>query len=437
MRSFVSVCTPASTLPAALLTPRFADSDALWAGLVRGVYTKVEERVAAGHKDDVEPIGKRRTDFKRRWRVKKAKKLLVERFGVSLIRRATAYAVVVLIALVALIVVEATGKTEIVVNFHASVVGYFEAALAVIAGLLGAVAAVVPSFKLAFASSAESNVSRGEVLFKEASMVKDQLGFLAKVKLELQELFEFLHEFDPRIVIVPIIDDLDRCITDGRNVKVLEAMQLILSVPGAPILSFLAVDSRVVVASIEDYYSRVFDKTNISGYEYIDKIVQIPFAMPEPSSEKVKLLLRKSLEGDAASLAQVAQRLKVFGTQGRNILRQADRGGGNSGITFKIVKTHAAPKDTVPLERLVQAIEFWSENVDELDSKARLELVCAAARLLCPSLKQLADQLVSPADKVNNVCMYKEEAVEKLCRATNAALEAGSLDFFQVNTDHN
>ena len=44
-----------------------------------------------------------------------------------------------------------------------------------------------------------------------------------------------------KIVIVPIVDDLDRCITDGRNVKVLEAMQLILSVPGAPILSFLAV----------------------------------------------------------------------------------------------------------------------------------------------------------------------------------------------------
>ena len=93
--------------------------------------------------------------------------------------------------------------------------------------LVAVVAAIVPPFKLAFASNKESSVSRGEVLFKEASMVKDQLGFLAKVKLELQELFDFLREFDDKIVLVPIIDDLDRCITDGRNVKVLEAMQLI------------------------------------------------------------------------------------------------------------------------------------------------------------------------------------------------------------------
>ena len=424
---------------------------------MRGVFTKVEERVAAGHKvtDEVESIAKRRTDFKRQWRVRKAKKLLVERFGISLIRRATAYAVVVLFALVALIVVEATGETKIIAELHASVISSFEAVIAVIAGLLGAVAAVVPSFKLAFASSTESNVSRGEVLFKEASMVKDQLGFLAKVKVELQELFDFLHEFDDRIVIVPIVDDLDRCITDGRNVKVLEAMQLILSVPGAPILSFLAVDSRIVVASIEEYYSRVFDKTNISGFEYIDKIVQIPFAIPEPPAEKVKRLLSKSLEGDAASPAQVAQRLKAFGRQGRKILNAISKIPGletpskvliqskirewelPNNVTFEMAKTTTTPKSKVRLKPLVEVIEnFWGDdetkNTLELDSKLALELVCDAAVLLGPYLEERSKQL-RLMDKVENVCMYKEEAIEILCRATNAALEAGILNFSEAS----
>ena len=406
---------------------------------MRGVFMKVEERVAEGHE------GTKR-DFKREWRVRSAKKQLVVRYGMSLIRWVIVYVVVVLLALVALTVSEVTGSTQIVVQFHASVASSIEAALVVIIGLVGTLAAIVPLFKLVFASN-RANVSRGEVLFKEASVVKDQLGFLAKVKKELQELFDFLHDFDDQIVIVPIIDDLDRCITDGRNVKVLEAMQLILSVPGAPILSFLAVDSRIVVASIEEHYEKVFAKTNISGHEYLDKIVQVPFALPEPPPEKVARLLNRSLEGDAALPVQVAQRLKVFGKRGRQILAQV---GGNKRVTFKVSQSRAALEAVVPLDPLVLAIErFWGYNTVqklELDSEEQvLELVCAAARELGPYLKKLADQLIHRIDQDNLDQLTdkrriihkiynadKEEAVEILCRETNAALEAGRLGFEEV-----
>ena len=182
---------------------------------------KVEERIDAGKADNSK-------DFKREWRVKRAKKELIERFTLPYIRKVVAYAVVVLLALVAFVVVEAAGYTSIVVDIHADIVSSIEAVLAVITGLVSAVAAIVPSFRLAFVSNKESNVSRGDVIFKKASKVKDQLGFLAQVKEELQELFDYLREFEEqvgtKIVLVPIIDDLDRCITDGRNVKVLEAM---------------------------------------------------------------------------------------------------------------------------------------------------------------------------------------------------------------------
>ena len=402
---------------------------------MRGVFMKVEERVAAGKHPSVAKEHETQKDFKRKWRVKRAKKELTERFGLPFIRRVIAFTVVVLLALVALIVLEATKNTHIVERIYESFLSSIEAALAVITGLVGAVAAFVPSFKLAFASSKESNVSRGDEIFKEAKMVKDQLGFLAKVKDELQELFDYLREFEEkvgtRIVLVPIIDDLDRCITDGRNVKVLEAMQLILSVPGAPILSFLAVDSRIVVASIEEHYEKVFAKTNISGHEYLDKIVQLPFALPEPSSDKVERLLSKSLEGDAASPVQVAQRLKVFGTHGRQILTQTM----SSEVTFKMVKADMTPEDVVRLEPLILVIEkFWGTAADkklELDSEQALELICEVAGTLGPDLQKGADRLTG-TEQPN---VYKDEAIEILCRETNLVLETGEFGFEKVHVE--
>ena len=231
---------------------------------------------------------------------------------------------------------------------------------------------------------------------------------------------------------MPIIDDLDRCITDGRNVKVLEAMQLILSVPGAPILSFLAVDSRIVVASIEEHYEKVFAKTNISGHEYLDKIVQLPFAMPEPSPDKVERLLSKSLEGDAASPVQVAQRLKVFGMRARQIINAI----GSNQVTFKMDQTTSSPKIFVAPRAITPVVliieKFWGDDANqklELDSKQALDLVCAAAGELSANLKELADDLIL-MDQTN---VYKEEAIEVLCRATNTALEAGKLGFGEVS----
>ena len=87
------------------------------------------------------------------------------------------------------------------------------------------------------------------------------------MKSELNELFDFIakdfkKETKTELVIVAFVDDLDRCL-NGRNVKVLEAMQLILSVSGAPLIAFLAIDSRVIVASVEDTFGDVLRNAHI------------------------------------------------------------------------------------------------------------------------------------------------------------------------------
>ena len=109
-------------------------------------------------------------------------------------------------------------------------------------GVVAVLATAVPSARLVAASNHESNTSRGEAIFDEAKTVKDHLGFMSKVKHELDELFEFLDDFEKEtkqpLVIVLFVDDLDRCL-GGRNVRVLEAIQLMLSIPGVPMLVFL------------------------------------------------------------------------------------------------------------------------------------------------------------------------------------------------------
>ena len=45
-------------------------------------------------------------------------------------------------------------------------------------------------------------------------------------------------------------------------------------------VAFMAIDSRVVVASIDNEFGDVLRDAHISGWEYPDKIVQLPFRYP-------------------------------------------------------------------------------------------------------------------------------------------------------------
>ena len=69
------------------------------------------------------------------------------------------------------------------------------------------------------------------------------------------------------------VDDLDRC-NASTVISVLEAMFLLLS--EGPITCCLAIDTRLVVASIDEHYT-VHDRAGINGYDFLEKIIQLPF----------------------------------------------------------------------------------------------------------------------------------------------------------------
>ena len=108
--------------------------------------------------------------------------------------------------------------------------------------------------------------SQGDVVFEEAKKssgradMTESLGFMGRVRKEVEYLYNLLRTVKYHdeelgckrpLRLCVMIDDLDRCPKDDI-VKILEAVILLLA--DAPITCWLAINSRVVVAAIEDYF---------------------------------------------------------------------------------------------------------------------------------------------------------------------------------------
>ena len=91
-----------------------------------------------------------------------------------------------------------------------------------------------------------------------------------------------LARFAEKISVVFLIDDLDRCLPENV-LKVLESIKLFLDIEGFAFV--LAVDDDVVERGIIHRYKEYKDKDDerpiITGAEYLEKIVSLPFKIPK------------------------------------------------------------------------------------------------------------------------------------------------------------
>lgn len=144
---------------------------------------------------------------------------------------------------------------------------------------------------------------------------RDKIGFMADIKTEIGRIGKMLNAGkDGRPVrFVIFIDDLDRC-PPAKAVEVLEAIMLLLADDdGIPFIIFLGIDARVIVKAIEERYGKVLTEAGITGYEYLDKIVQIPFRIPPANEEALKnyvesLLWRSDKERKEAKEKEIRER---------------------------------------------------------------------------------------------------------------------------------
>ena len=112
---------------------------------------------------------------------------------------------------------------------------------------------------------------------------------------QLKSMEEFENEFkrvlrkvvgkEGRLVV--FIDDLDRCLPE-KAIEVLEAIKLYLDVEG--VVFVLGLDPEVIKKGIEVYYKSLGqdnDSLPITGYQYLQKIIQVPFHLPPLDDKKL------------------------------------------------------------------------------------------------------------------------------------------------------
>jgi len=104
---------------------------------------------------------------------------------------------------------------------------------------------------------------------------------------------------------VIFIDDLDRCLPENA-LMVLEATKLFLSSPNCVFV--FGMDKDIVQAGISVRYKNYFDMT---GIDYLDKIIQVPFYVPS-----VDLDLLKSLHGELNDYNVLILSIIQIGLQG-------------------------------------------------------------------------------------------------------------------------
>ncbi|RXM35731.1 hypothetical protein EOD39_3942 [Acipenser ruthenus] len=124
-----------------------------------------------------------------------------------------------------------------------------------------------------------------------------QLGFMNEVRKEVEVLtnfIRFMEVYERRnIRVVLEITNLDRC-TPEKIVGVLEAINILLSGENVPFISILAIDPRVIVKSVES--SKSFEGMDKNGYLFLNRIVTLPFTVPEMEISSKRSVFRKLVE---------------------------------------------------------------------------------------------------------------------------------------------
>jgi len=122
--------------------------------------------------------------------------------------------------------------------------------------------------------------------------VQEDLQHLSDTMLKRRDTDILFPRGDPRIVL--LIEDLDRC-EPSVVVEVIEALQLLVKTK--LFVSILAIDPRYATLSLEKHYKGVLDpRSPLSGMDFMEKIIQIPFSLPGVGQDFVDGFVKSQIE---------------------------------------------------------------------------------------------------------------------------------------------
>lgn len=190
-------------------------------------------------------------------------------------------------SVILLLIIVSAGAAVILVSSPDTWIGSLTALAGLVVAVSGALTATIKTVRdFVVGPGGDLNLSSAR------GNLRRKIGFMANIKKDMNILTKILNSTDTRLVL--FIDDLDRC-PPKKAVEVLEAIMLLLSEQedphghksGMPIIIFIGMDARIMVKAIEDNFGEVLRDAGVTGYEYLDKIVQIPFRIPPPKDEKL------------------------------------------------------------------------------------------------------------------------------------------------------
>jgi ankyrin repeat-rich membrane spanning protein len=236
--------------------------------------------------------------------------------------------------------------------------------------LAGSAIASLPNFLTALKDFADNLVlTRSKNLQNLAARpdFRAQIGLMAEIKEEISFIGKLLRKgkdgHPTRFIL--FIDDLDRC-EHKKAVEVMQAIMLLLTdEDGAPFVVFMGIDARVIVHAIEETYGEVLVKAGINGYEYLDKIVQIPFVIPSAPLEDIKSYIDSMLWTEEEK--NIIENKKLMESIGADNSLPAIEGQAN--ITLENITMTAVPLEEISVsftevERTAinQCVEYVGDN---------------------------------------------------------------------------
>lgn len=138
-------------------------------------------------------------------------------------------------------------------------------------------------------------------LFKDLIQIPDyniNSGLVHNISKDLGEVFKIVGN-EP---IVIFIDDLDRC-SPRAIAEVFEGLNRFVSGDFLNCIFVMGIDDAVIASALKSTYDKPSKEESASmdvslGWRFMDKFVQVPFALPEPTPEALKGFKESLAEGD-------------------------------------------------------------------------------------------------------------------------------------------
>jgi hypothetical protein len=260
---------------------KYQSSEQLWAGLAHAILSQVGDRMSPLDRDRLWA-----SVHVRRASVTEVRHGIYRYIG----RRVVPYLVVVPLAVAGVLITWAIDPDLL---GGASIVGAISSVAVAGVGLV---------------RSAGDEVTKANPQLVEEPDYQSKLGFLHLVDTDMRRILEIAGATQDQPFVI-FIDDLDRC-SYTTVAQVIEALNVFLAGDFDNCIFVIAMEPDLVAAQIHIAYEKLFTRlgegrSDDLGWRFLEKMVQLPLALPEPGRPQVQRFLDSILLEAQVQLAEI------------------------------------------------------------------------------------------------------------------------------------